>query len=274
MCKLLFPAAVLGLTAVLAWPERAGGTQLPQIPSLQGTPGNIGSSSNQPPVCCIGPNCVHLGLALLKKCEGATTSFLLDASGSYDPEGQPLSFTWTACAGAVISNPSDPITLVTLDTSLDCAQSCAVRLKVSDGEKNGFCRVYIESIGNEAICPAKPSTLAYTYVGTDCSASNYVQDPANVTCSGDPMYADPVQIVVTKSNKPNEVYFSGIVPLGGTFVEDGAGFPSGKVAPNTRIQIYDMLGTLLQDTSFHTSCSQPLEVGDQFGASIITGFTQ
>ena len=131
----------------------------------------------------------------------------------------------------------------------------------------------VESIAAEAICPAKPNKIEYTYTGLSCAASNFVQDPSGVSCSGDPLVAEPVRIVVTKSNKPNEVYFDGIVFLGDTFVEDGAGFPSGKVAPNTRIQIFDTLGNLLQDTDFHTSCSQPLEVGDQFGASIITGYS-
>jgi len=273
MHKLIVLAAGLGLPLALAWATPAGAAQYPQTPPSGESPSTIGLAANQPPFCCIGPNCAQLGMVLLKKCEGATTSFVLDASGSYDPEGQPLSFTWTACAGAMISDPHAPITTVTLDTSVNCAQSCAVRLKISDGELNGFCRVFIESVSNESVCPTKPRTIEYTYVGTDCSASNYVQDPSSVRCSGDPMYADPVHIVISKSNKPGEVYFDGIVSLGQAFVEDGAGFPSGKVAPNTRIQIFDMLGTLLQDASFHTSCSQPLEVGDQFGASIITGYT-
>jgi len=273
MKRLLVLGLVVSLTTVLAWQEPANGAPILQVQSNGGLTRNAASTGNLPPVCCIGPNCTHLGLALSKKCEGATTSFLLDASGSYDPEGLPLSFIWTACEGALISNPNGPVTTVTLDTSVDCDQTCGVRLKVSDGELSAYCRVFVQSVSVEAICPSKPRQIEYTYNGLSCAASSYAQDPSGVTCSGDPMVADPVRIVVTKSNKPNEIYFDGIVFLGDPFAEDGAGFPSGKVAPNTRIRIFDMEGTLLQNTSFHTSCSQPLEVGDQFGGSIITGYT-
>jgi hypothetical protein len=273
MNKLLALGAVLGTAFLFVWQLPANASPILQVQSNGEVIRGVGAASNLPPVCCIGPNCTHLGLVVAKKCEGATTSFLLDASGSYDPEGQPLTFSWTACPGSVISNPSAAITTVTLDTSVNCGQVCAVRLKVNDGERNAFCRVFIESIEAVPICPTKPRQIEYSYTGLDCGSSNYIQDPAGVTCVGDPAGADPVRIVVTKANKPGEVYFDGIVFLGDPFVEDGAGFPSGKVAPNTRIQIFDMMGALLQDTSFHTSCSQPLEVGDQFGAALIIGFT-
>jgi hypothetical protein len=32
-------------------------------------------------------------------------------------------------------------------------------------------------------------------------------------------------------------------------------------------------GTLLQSVGFHTSCSQPLAVGNQFGSVLITTYT-
>lgn len=229
---------------------------------------------NQPPQCCIGPTCLHTGLVMLKKCEGLTTTFDLDASMSYDPEGMPLTFQWTGCPGAVFSNPTSAMTTVTLDTSVDCSQICAVRLKVSDGVMNGFCRVYVEVIDPVAICGSKPASIEWTYLGSDCSASNFVQDPAGVYCGGSVGAADPVRIVMTHNTQPGRVYFDGIVTLGETFVELGsAGHKNGKVPPTTLVQIFDLMGNLLQESQFHTSCSQPLEVGDQFGAVIITGFT-
>lgn len=269
MRAIFVPFALLGLSTLLTGTPPA---QDPH-PGPSPLPAVSNNAVNLPPVCCVGPDCAQLGLVMIKKCEGDSTSFVLDATGSYDPEGQPVTFSWSASPNVTISNPFDAITTVTLDTSANCDQIEGVRLNVNDGEVSGLCRVYVQSISNAAICPTKPRQLEYTYVGAACSDSNYVQDPASVTCSGDAMYADPVHIVVSKANKPGDVYFNGIVALGQSFVEDGASFAGGKVAPNTRIQIYDLMGNLLQDTSFHTSCSQPLEVGDQFGASIITGFT-
>jgi hypothetical protein len=236
-------------------------------------PPSLPQGANLPPVCCFGPACQQTGLIKTVKCGGAQTTIVLDASASYDPEGAPLTFMWKACPNGTIEDPTAAITTLTIDTSSACAQVCGVRLVVSDGRKLGFCRLFVEVIEAEDICGAKPRQLGYVYTGESCSASNFVQDPAGVTCSGDPAFADPVRIRVSKANGPQRVYFDGIVSLGGQFVADGSGTPSGKVPPNTRIQIFDMSGMLLQETTFHTSCSQPLEVGDQFGASIITGFT-
>lgn len=278
MKRLLTSALALGLVSLCLWQPTANAEPLARI-QVSGQNGGLGetrsprtfNSINLPPQCCIGPTCQHTGLVMLKKCEGMTTTFPLDASLSYDPEGMPLTFSWTACPGAVIADPTAPITL---DTSVNCSQICAVRLKVSDGVMNGFCRVYVEVIDPIAICGSKPASIEWTYVGGDCSASNYAQDPAGVTCGGDPGAADPVRIVMTHNTQPNRVYFDGIVTFGQTFVELGsAGHKNGKVPPTTRVQIFDLAGNLLQQSDFHTSCSQPLEVGDQFGAVIITGFT-
>jgi hypothetical protein len=48
--------------------------------------------------------------------------------------------------------------------------------------------------------------------------------------------------------------------------EDGKEFPS-EIEFDIR-----QGGVTLQSLRFHTSCSQPLLVGDQFGSVIVTGF--
>lgn len=290
MKRLITSTLALGLTALCLWQADANASPVVQIQTGQtsGTTGITGTNGsrddserpitlnvvNQPPQCCIGPNCIHTGLVMIKKSEGLTTTFDLDASMSYDPEGQPLTFQWTACAGAYIADPTSPVTTITLDTSVNGDQVCAVRLKVGDGVTNAFCRVYVETVAADAICPSKPAAIEWVYVGGDCSESNYIQSPAGVSCSGDPGIANPVRIVMTHNTQPSRVYFDGIVSLGETFTELGsAGHKNGKVPPNTRVQIFDLAGNLLQESDFHTSCSQPLEVGDRFGAVIITGYT-
>ena len=45
-----------------------------------------------------------------------------------------------------------------------------------------------------------------------------------------------------------------------------------RLAANTYVFIYDMEGNLLQTVKFHTSCSQPLFIGDQFGSLNMVGF--
>jgi len=260
--------------APFLWQVSAEAAAPDQIQAGKGPFPNSVTAINEPPHACIGPYCIEHGLVLIEKCQGATTTFQLDASLSYDPEGQPLTYQWFVGPGAVLSAPTSPITSVTVDTSTSCEQFLAVRLRVSDGSSNAHVRAYLRVLDPVDICPAKPSAIEWVYLGTDCSASNYIQDPANVRCLGDPMGASPVRIVMTHTTQPSRVYFDGIVSLGDTFVELGsAGFKNGKVPPNTRVQIFDMAGQLLQDSSFHTSCSQPLQVGDQFGAVIISDFT-
>jgi hypothetical protein len=258
MKRLLVVSALLATSSALAWIGLA--VAQPQ-------------AGNLPPVCCFGPTCQQTGLAKILKCEGNETTYLLDASGSYDPEGKPLTFHWTSCPGSTVDDPTAAITTLRIDTSSDCSLICGVRLIVSDGEKMGFCRLFVEVIEDVTICGEKPHQIEFVYTGEDCSASNFVQSPAGVFCSGDPQFASPVHIVVSMLHQSRRVYFDGIVGLDQPFVIDGKGLPSGKVPPNSDVQIFDMNGNLLQRTYFHTSCSQPLEVGDQFGAVIITGFT-
>ena len=259
MRRLLVSSLVLGAASALAW------IGLAAAQPAQG--------GNQPPVCCFGPTCQQTGLGKVLKCDGDETAYVLDASGSFDPEGKPLTFMWTSCPGTTIDDRTAAITTLRIDTSQNCSLICGVRLVVSDGEKLGFCRLFVEVIENDSVCPPKPRKLQLTYTGESCSASNFVQPAAGVFCAGDPQFADPVHIVVTMLHQEGRVYFDDIVGLNQPFEINGAGLPSGKVPPNSHVRVFDLGGKLLQETYFHTSCSQPLEVGDQFGSVIITGFT-
>ncbi|MEM7247872.1 MAG: hypothetical protein AAF533_21220 [Acidobacteriota bacterium] len=61
-------------------------------------------------------------------------SFVVDGTGSSDPEGGPLTHAWsTDCFGAVIDDPTAPITTVTLDRT-ECDSDCSVTLLVTDEE--------------------------------------------------------------------------------------------------------------------------------------------
>ena len=68
-------------------------------------------------------------------------------------------------------------------------------------------------------------------------------------------------------------FFDGTVALNTTFVADSANAGAGRLSSNTFVHIYDLSGNLLQTVGFHTSCSQPLFTGDQFGSILLTDFT-
>ena len=112
-------------------------TQPTDEPAMLGT--------NQPPVCCFGPDCQQTGLIAVIPCTGPETTYTLDASGSYDPEGAPLTYFWQSCPHSTIDDPTAAITTLRIDTSLTCTTLCNVRLIVSDGRDIGFCRLHVET---------------------------------------------------------------------------------------------------------------------------------
>ena len=109
-----------------------------------GSSDNMLQGVNEAPVCCFGPDCQQTGLIESVPCGGDETLFLLDATGSFDPEGQPLSYRWESCPGSTIDDNTSPITTLHLDTSTDCAKYCGVRLIVSDGVNDSYCRLFVQ----------------------------------------------------------------------------------------------------------------------------------
>ncbi len=117
----------------------------------------------------------------------------------------------------------------------------------------------------------KPRALTLTYTGQSCAATSHSQDPAKVQCAGDPAGADLVHITVLGGK--DKVYFDGVVPLNGSFTLDAANGGEPRLHADTNVTILDGAGNVLQTIRFHTSCSQPLMEGDQFGSLQLTGFT-
>jgi hypothetical protein len=244
------------------------------VAAWQARPATGSPAGDRPPVCCFDSHCMQQsGFTKLLQCEGAETTYVLDASESYDPEGHSLSFEWTAGPGATLDDAFAAVTTLRIDTSSNCDRNVPLRVAVSDGTHTVYCRLYIQVVLDEVICGARPASIDCVYTGEDCSASHHGQEDAFVTCSGDPAFAGPVHIKVTHDTQPTRVYFDGIVDVGGVFTIDGEGNPSGKVPPNSHVEITDLEGQLLQDITFHTSCSQPLDVGDQFGSLFLIDFT-
>jgi len=113
--------------------------------------------------------------------------------------------------------------------------------------------------------------LEVQYTGEDCGATNHNQDPSKVECPGIPGFTTPVRILAQVKANPNDnrakIWFDDQVDLNSTFWIDATNAGETKLKAETHVFIYTSDGaTLLQTLEFHTSCSQPLGEGDQFGA--------
>jgi hypothetical protein len=91
------------------------------------------------------------------ECAGTITTVLLDGTGSYDLEDDPLSYSWTTdCSGASFNDPTSPTPILTVDSSNGCSITCSVILTVSDaeGEDTATAAVTIsDTVAPDIICP-------------------------------------------------------------------------------------------------------------------------
>ncbi len=122
---------------------------------------------------------------------------------------------------------------------------------------------------------SKLGGLLLSYTGEDCSASRNSQDPKKVSCDGDPGDASPVRIIVTDKDDPNDhkakIWFDGTVALGQSFEALASNEGESKLKSSTFVFVIGAGGHVLQCIEFHTSCSQPLATGDQFGSIRVEG---
>ena len=118
----------------------------------------------------------------------------------------------------------------------------------------------------------KPQKITMRYTGEYCDATSHTQDPDKVSCTGDPDDFPDVYIISNDDSNPSagNIWFSGPVTLNGNYVIDATAAGETKLPPNTYVHIFKQVGgslVLLQTVNFHTSCSQPLNDGDQWGAN-------
>ena len=131
----------------------------------------------------------------------------------------------------------------------------------------------------ECLCAlyGKPRVLTMVYTGDGADATSHSQDAGKVSVVGDPQDEPLVRIVVADKADPGDskaaVYFDGQVALGASFVIDAAAAGREDLKANTYVFVLDPAsGDVLQTVMFHTSCSQPLELGDQFGSVELVSF--
>ncbi len=115
--------------------------------------------------------------------------------------------------------------------------------------------------------PSKLTSLTLQYTGGSCADSNNTQ--TTDTCTGDANDTDPALVKV--KDQQGNLLFEGLVPLGGlVHVTPASG---ATLKANVLLWIKTPSGGWLQDVRIHTSCSEPVIVGEVFGGVTIAALT-
>ncbi len=147
---------------------------------------------------------------------------------------------------------------------------------ISGSSKNGGELCPIPPPPPPGFCEGKVKALLVQYTGEGCIL-NHNQDLSKVQCAGDAAFTTPVRIIASDKENLNDskvkIWFDkNDVTLNSTFWIDATNAGKTKLGSKTFVHIYDLQGNLLQFIEFHTSCSQPLDEGDQFGSILMIDF--
>ncbi len=123
------------------------------LPSLLIALGSLAhAQTNLPPVVSTGGNS---GVDYRVDCNNvfngtsAVTSVQLDGSGSFDPNGTPVTFDWhNECAFGSFDDPTSPTPVYHVDMTGTCARDCWIALRVSSGGQTtikGF-QVFVQDV--------------------------------------------------------------------------------------------------------------------------------
>ena len=126
-------------------------------------------------------------------------------------------------------------------------------------------------------CLGKVRSLHLRYVGGDCNQTMNTQASWKVGCSdlGSPS-ANPVRVVIADGKTPpphSRAYLDESAVVGGDVLDILPSFCGKDILTHaTGFWVYDgVTDEMLQAGYFHTSCSQPLNLGDRFGAFQVFG---
>ena len=127
-----------------------------------------------------------------------------------------------------------------------------------------------------------PQVMVFELTGASLTATDgNAQDPGKVELTPDPSIALSGDLWVVAGNKDltrdnaDEVYFSGPVTVGDLFTVDSRMAGKDKISNPLFINIYSADpatgGTIVQTIEIHTSCSQPIRLGDTYGSVTLFG---
>ena len=123
----------------------------------------------------------------------------------------------------------------------------------------------------------KPQVLTMRYTADGDPTTSHSQAPGKVNITGAPSTDSTVYIIASDNEDPDNgsanIFFTGNVNDGETFDIDANAAGLTKLKSKTFVHIFDTQdGVLLQTVEFHTSGSQPLAIGDDFGPVEVVGY--
>ena len=215
---------------------------------------------------------------------GADVTFVYEVTntGTSDAENVEVNDSFGSVPGSPIAaiGPGESVTLertVSITETTTSTVNVAAEPEPCEAEDSTTITV-VDPPPDPNICRdgTKIATLLVEYTADGCSVTSHSQDAKKVSCNTFGNLPDTVFIRASKDSDPNKrdtIWFEGNVSLNSTFGIDAGNAGDDKLASNTYVFIFSSEGgTLLQSLMFHTSCSQPLNFGDQFGSIRVLGF--
>jgi hypothetical protein len=125
----------------------------------------------------------------------------------------------------------------------------------------------------EGICGEKPAMIELLYDADIDGRDVHDQDADSVFIENWGPLPKVAKIKVFDHKRQRTELFSGTVPIGHSFEVTGEALGHRWIPPKLTVEITDPeTGQMVQSIEFHTSCSQPLFVGDQFGGISVYSF--
>ncbi|MBW2280454.1 MAG: hypothetical protein JRG82_06890 [Deltaproteobacteria bacterium] len=124
------------------------------------------------------------------------------------------------------------------------------------------------SQGGGTDCDGKVTSLVLEYTGAGCQPFNNPQAD-KASCDGGANGAEPVSVEVTGKDGSPTWGFEPAMLIGDTIDVIAANGGEVKLDSETLINV----DVDLENVNFHTSCSKPLNVGDEFGSFLVVELT-
>ena len=126
--------------------------------------------------------------------------------------------------------------------------------------------------GDMCALGGRPHKIEMEYRGDPCSSpAAQNNDQTTDTCTGALDYDQPVEVRMLK--KPERFIVNPTtetIMIGDLFTIESSD-PNGTMWPQTEVGIFQG-GVMIQKVVLHTSCSEPLNPGDQFGSILLRGY--
>ena len=123
---------------------------------------SFSTSCNQAPTS-------EAGGPYVAECQGPTTTVPLNGTGSTDPNGDTLTYSWTTnCAGGTFDNPTSALPALTVEAGI-CHANCSVSLTVTDSgglsHTDSATITVRDTTPSVIVCPASATVQCNTLTG-------------------------------------------------------------------------------------------------------------